>query len=149
MTNIWMKVKEMISMRDLAEEFGLLHKKDRGIKCPICQYENKTQPPIYYGDDYFFCHKCKESGDIFKLHRLINGGNHLLALHQLSKRVGIEVKQDVQSRLLMARSESYSKFADKYSELPANIKAILNERGLKDDFIEKKRIGWIPKDVKK
>ena len=147
--NFWNLVKERLSVRELASRYGLLISKDRGHVCPMCSYENKKQPSVFYDWFFFYCHKCKSWGDIFTLYCTRNAGNRLMALKALGAEVGIKVEFNDKMKTFVDKAKAYSDFAKKYSVLPQNVIDHLKLRGLTEEFIKMKKISWVPFNAKK
>ena len=64
MENMYLKVKEMISVRDAAFFYGLDADCIGLYPCVIHQHD---QPGMEIGDRYYYCHECRQSGDVIDL----------------------------------------------------------------------------------
>lgn len=64
MENMYLKVKEMISVRDAAFFYGLDADRIGLYPCVIHQHD---QPGMEIGDRYYYCHECRQSGDAIDL----------------------------------------------------------------------------------
>ena len=64
MENMYLKVKEMISVRDAAFFYGLDADRIGLYPCMIHQHD---QPGMEIGDRYYYCHECRQSGDVIDL----------------------------------------------------------------------------------
>jgi hypothetical protein len=147
---IWETIKDRYSLRDIAAEHGVDTSKSKSV-CPFCGY--KRNPSFYLTDDYFRCHHCGVKGDLFTFVCLAEKMEPWDALKLLAQRAGVEIKPSPDDVAKEARSEIYRQFAEKYTldkiqpDVALVVRKYLHDRGLTDDFIERKLIGFVPADA--
>lgn len=111
------------------------------IKCPFCG--SGKSPSFKITPDYFICFKCGAKGDLFNwVARQLNGDDWDAAQH-IAERLGLKIN-DAKPEENPAH-EQYRALAEQYhEELTPEAREYLHGRGLTDETIAEKLIGWVP-----
>ena len=142
--NVWQEVKERYSLKDVAAEYGVDLRGERGI-CPLCKYDKK--PSLYVGEEFFKCHHggCEFKGDLFNFVAMLEDCDRWGALKKLAKQAGIDFHQTKDDIKRESQSEKFKALAMKFSQkLPEKVLNYLTARALSKDFIERRLIGYVP-----
>jgi len=112
--------------------------------CPLCSYKQKT---FYSTDEFFICHHCHKKGDIFSFVMYRDSlPDRVAAMKALAERLGIKQEVTELQRIRHQRAEVYKVMAERFCALPPEALLYCRSRGLTDETIQNKLIGYIPED---
>lgn len=83
------RLKEQISMDDIAERYGIEMNRARFANCP---FHNDKTPSMKLYDRYFKCFGCNEGGDIFALVMKLCGVSFQEALKRIKADFGLSTE---------------------------------------------------------
>lgn len=147
--NIFEEVKLRASCRELAEESGAEFAGRSKAVCPLCHYEKS--PTFHATDDYFKCHHCHKGGDAIRLVAENDKTDDFQAAMKLAARFGVEARisepQRREAERRAKKADIFKEFAEHFSSnLPPAAAAYLADRGLTQETIKNKLIGFIPSE---
>lgn len=153
MVNNVEKVKEKVDIVDLISGYLKLQKSGVNYKAN-CPFHNEKTPSFVVSPErqVWHCFGCSRGGDHFSFVQEIEGVDFPEALRILAKRAGIELEQfdrsfqNAKTKLLTIAELAVKFFQKQLWESNAGLKAMayLKGRGLKEETIEKYRLGFAP-----
>jgi len=151
------EIRQCSDIVDLISNYTHLEKKGKEHigRCPFQDHEDKN-PSFSVNEEkqVFYCHGCQEGGDIFKFIDLRESVGFIDSVRTVAERSGVSVpsfsdeervifeKKRLAADLLTVTAHFYS---EKLSDFP-DVKTYLQSRGLTEDYIQEKKIGYAPSE---
>ena len=112
-----------------------------------CPFGCGKDPSFKVTPDWFICHRCGAKGDLFTWvgRVILNTEDRWEAARYLAGQLGLELK--AAKREANPASEQYRELAETYhAALTPEAREYLHRRGIADEMIAEKLIGWVPAD---
>lgn len=145
MANLKEQIKEQNPIEEVIKEFIEVDKNHKAL-CPF-HNEDTSSFSINTKNQYFYCFGCGSGGDVFSFIMKYKNLSFIEAMKYLADRKGIafeltdfNVEQEEKSRKIYETLKQATEIYHK--NLPSEIKAYLNQRGINDDTISKYKLGY-------
>lgn len=148
------KIKEKLGIDEVIGSYIKLEKAGKNLKGK-CPFHNEKTPSFFVTPDRggYYCFGCGAKGDIFSFVEQFEGLDFMGALKLLAERAGIPLEFDrntqehkSEKEKLFSIMEQATSFFENELKKSKSAKEYLIKRGLKEDTINKFRIGFIPLD---
>ena len=116
------EIKQMYSMRDILERYGLRPNRSGFVKCPFHSGDHTASMKIY--KDSYHCFGCNANGDIFSFIQRMDNCSFKDAFYQLG---GIYEKPSFQSKMAVYHAKKLKETRIKAEEKESNQCKSLNK----------------------
>ncbi|RIL82789.1 DNA primase, partial [Staphylococcus cohnii] len=158
------EIKEKTDILDLVSEYVKLEKRGRNY-IGLCPFHDEKTPSFTVSEDKQICHcfGCKKGGNVFQFTQEIKDVSFTEAVKLLGERVNIEVEtpqatseqhtnhqiasEDLQMIEMHELMQDYYHYALKKTVEGEAALNYLKERGFTDELIDRRKIGYSPKNA--